>query len=306
MEGRQYMKGKDEQRSELAYVLITPARNEGAYIEFTIQSMIAQTVPPVKWVIVSDGSTDCTDEIVRSYAEKIPWIEFVRRPAQTDRNFASKVFSFNAGYERVRDVQYDIIGNLDADLSFEKDMLEYLLEQFTQFPDLGVAGPPFCEMPKRQYDYRYANIEHVTGMLQLFRRECFEAIGGYTPIKGGGIDWVAVTAARMTGWRTQTFAGRTLFHHRTMGTGRGNVFSAKFRLGKEDYYVGSDPLWELIRSCYQMRYKPYVLGGLCILLGYVTSAVRSIERPVPAELVEFYRKEQRQRMRGILSKLMGS
>jgi glycosyltransferase involved in cell wall biosynthesis len=290
------MKGKDQQRSGPTYVLITPARNEEAYIELTIQSMIAQAVPPVKWVIVSDGSTDRTDEIVKSYAEKIPWMEFIRRPAQADRNFASKVHSFNAGYARVKDLEYDIIGNLDADLSFEKDMLEHLLDKFAQFPSLGVAGPPFYEVPRRQYNYRYANIEHVTGMLQLFRRECFEAIGGYTPIPGGGIDWVAVTAARMKGWKTRTFTEKYLLHHRPMGTGGGNILSARYRIGKEDYYLGSHPLWEFLRACYHIKDKPYVLGSMLMFVGYVAGFLLDVERPIPEELTDFYRKEQLARL----------
>jgi len=263
-------------------------------------------MPPDKWVIVSDGSTDRTDDIVKGYLPDHPWMEFIRLPERSDRNFASKVFVFNAGYERMKGGPYDIIGNLDADLSFEYDYFEYLLDQFAQRPELGVAGTPFIEDETTSYDYRFANIEHVPGGCQLFRRQCFEAIGGYVPIKGGGIDWVAVTTARMKGWKTQTFTGRTLFHHRKMGTGKGNVFSAKFRLGREDYYLGSDPLWAFLRAFYQMRYKPYILGGLFILLGYVTSTARRMERPVPAELVEFYRKEQRQRLRRMLSNAMGS
>src|SRR5437868_4626503 len=102
-----------------AYVLITPARNEEAYIELTLKSMIAQTVRPLKWVIVSDGSTDRTDEIVRSYAAQHDWIELVRMPERTERHFGGKVRSFDAGRERIQDLPYDIIGNLDADMSFE-------------------------------------------------------------------------------------------------------------------------------------------------------------------------------------------
>ena len=298
--------GDGLEHSRPAYVVITPARNEELHIEKTIQSMIAQTVLPSAWVIVSDGSTDRTDEIVKRYVQKHPWIDFIRLPEHTNRDFASKVHGFNAGYERVKDVRYDVIGNLDADLSFEKDYFEYLLGQFSRFPELGVAGTPFVEDFSTTYDYRFASVAHVAGGCQLFRKQCFEAIGGYVPIKGGGVDWVAVTTARMKGWMTRTFTERTLFHHRKMGTGKGNVFSAKFRLGREDYYLGSDPLWAVLRAFYQMRYKPYVLGGACILLGYLLSAARRIERPVPAELVNFYRKEQRQRLGRMIARAIAS
>ena len=289
----------------LKYTLITPARNEEAYIEKTIRSAIAQTVLPEKWVIVSDGSTDCTDEIVRSYADQNHWMELVRMPERKERHFAAKVRAFNAGYEKVRGDRYEIIGNLDADLSFEPDYIEFLLGKFSEDPRLGVAGTPFVEDASEHYDYRFSNIEHVSGACQLFRKECFEAIGGYMPIKGGGIDWVAVTTARMKGWKTRTFTEKTIFHHRPMGTGTGNVLMARFKLGREDYYEGSHPLWELFRSVYQMKFSPIVLGGVFLLAGYTAACLQRMKRPVPPELVAFYRKEQMQRLTGKLAGLLG-
>jgi glycosyltransferase involved in cell wall biosynthesis len=126
----------------LKYVLITPARNEEAFIEKTIQSVIAQTILPKKWIIVSDGSTDRTDNIVAHFTEKYPWIELVRMPEHRDRQFAAKVHCFNAGYSRLQELDYEIIGNLDADISFEEDYFEFLLEKFAMMPGLGVAGTP--------------------------------------------------------------------------------------------------------------------------------------------------------------------
>jgi glycosyltransferase involved in cell wall biosynthesis len=288
-----------------SYVLITPARNEEAYIERTIKSVISQTVLPRTWVIVSDGSTDRTDEIVKGYLPANPWMQLIRMPERKERHFAAKVHAFSAGYVRVKGTGYDIIGNLDADLSFEADYIEFLLEKFAGDPGLGVAGTPFIEDASQPYDYRYTNIEHVSGACQLFRRECFEAIGGYTPIKGGGIDWVAVTTARMKGWKTRTFTEKTIFHHRTMGTGKGNVLTARFRLGKEDYYEGSHPLWELFRAVYQMRFSPLVLGGLFTLAGYIAACLQRMERPVSPELIAFYRKEQIQRLKTKVAGLLG-
>lgn len=288
----------------LTYVLITPARNEEAHIEKTIRSVISQTVLPEKWVIVSDGSTDGTDKIVQKYLPAHPWMELIRLQERKERHFAAKVNAFTAGYEKVKNIPHDIVGNLDADLSFEPDYIEFLLAKFSEDPRLGVAGTPFIEDASKPYDYSFTNIEHVSGACQLFRRECFQAIGGYTPIKGGGIDWVAVTTARMKGWKTRTFTEKTIFHHRPMGTGAGNVLMARFKLGKEDYYEGSHPLWELFRSIYQMRFNPYVLGGLCILCGYTAAFVQRMKRPVPPELVAFYRKEQMQRLKTKITGLL--
>jgi len=279
-----------------SYVLITPARNEEAFLEGTIRSVVSQTVLPKRWVIVSDGSTDRTDEIAREYCSRHGWMELVRRPEHADRQFAAKVHCFRAGYNRVKDLEFDIVGNLDADLTFEPDYIAYLLDKFSRNPRLGVAGTPFVEGESSAYDYRFTNIEHVSGACQLFRRECFESIGGYTPIKGGGIDWVAVTTARMKGWTTRTFTDKTIRHHRTMGTGKARPLGARYSLGRQDYYLGNHPLWQVFRTFYQMKYKPYVVGGLALFWGYAAAGLQRRKRPVPDELVAFIRREQVERL----------
>jgi biofilm PGA synthesis N-glycosyltransferase PgaC len=283
------------------YVLITPARNEEAFIEQTIRSVISQTVLPQKWVIVSDGSTDRTDDIVKAYLPNHPWMELVRMPERRDRHFAAKVGSFNAGYERVRRANVDVIGNLDADITFDSDYFEFLLARFAADATLGVAGTPFVE-GTTSYDFRFTSMEHVSGACQLFRRECFEQIGGYVPVKGGGIDWIAVTSARMNGWQTRTFVERVCHHHRPMGTASAGKLRAIFKLGRQDYYLGGHPLWQMFRSCYQMGRKPYLLGGLSLLLGYGSAWIARVQRPVSPELIRFHQHEQMQRLRQSLFK----
>ena len=290
----------------LKHVIVTPARNEETHIEKTIKSMVSQTVLPQKWVIVSDGSTDGTDEIVQRYTSKYNWIEFVRMPHHSDRQFAAKVYAFNAGYNKIKNTSYDIIGNLDADISFEKDYFEFILNKFNKNPRLGVAGTPFIEESFKGYDFKFANIEHVSGACQLFRRECFEEVGGYTPVSGGGIDWIAVTTARMKGWQTRTFVEKRCMHHRTIGTGDSNSLIAKYKYGVKAYYLGGHPLWEALRALFHMKHKPYIIGGLFFLMGYVLSSLRSIDRPVSNELLSFYRHEQMVRLRSILYNLIRS
>jgi len=285
---------------DIKYVIITPARNEEAYIEKTIQSVIAQTILPQKWVIVSDGSTDHTDEIAQKYAIKYSWIEFMRMPQHADRNFAAKVNAFNAGYNKIRDTQYEFIGNLDADISFESDYFEFILNKFYEIPGLGVAGTPFVEEGGPSYDYRFTNIEHVSGQCQLFRRDCFEDIGGYVPIKGGGVDWVAVVTARINGWKTRTFREKINYHHRKMGTGESNIFRASFKQGREDYFLGNHPLWQVLRSFYQVKNKPYILRGILLLSGYTWALLCRVERPISNDMVQFHRNEEMQRLIRIL------
>ena len=280
----------------MVYVLITPARNEEENIERVIKSMMTQTVLPRKWVIVSDGSTDSTDNIVKEYLPGNPWIEFVRMPEHKDRQFAAKVSCFNAGYEKVKKLDYDIIGNLDADVSFDEDYFEFLLSKFEEDQGLGVTGTPFVEDGKH-YDYRFTNIEHVSGACQLFRRKCFEEIGGYVPIKGGGIDWVAVTTARMKGWNTRTFVEKTCRHHRKMGSGNSSAMMKWFRQGQKDYILGNYPLWEFFRTLYQMTKKPFIIGGSFLLFGFAWAGLKGVKRPISKKLMKFIRREQMKRLK---------
>ena len=278
------------------YVLITPARNEEAFIELTIKSVIQQTVRPLRWVIVSDGSTDRTDEIVQKYTVEHDWIELLRMPERKERHFGGKVFSFNAGRERLKDLKFEIIGNLDADLSFDADLFEMLMHKFADNAKLGVAGAPFTE-GRGTYDFRFSSIEHVSGACQLFRRECFDDIGGYQPMKGGGIDVLAVLTARMKGWQTRTFPERVCFHHRSMGSAKANSLAISFRLGQKDYMLGRHPLWQLFRSVYQMARSPVILGGAVLLAGYLWCAVKRVHRSVPKDVLVFQRREQMGRLK---------
>ncbi|MBZ5723508.1 MAG: glycosyltransferase family 2 protein [Acidobacteriia bacterium] len=279
------------------YVLITPARNEGQFIELTIQSVVAQTVRPLKWVIVSDGSTDGTDEIVGKYVAEHPWIELVRMPERRERHFAGKVDAFNAGYARMRNLDYEVIANLDGDISFDEGYFAFLLSKLAGDPALGLAGTPFKDGANGTYDYRFVSLEHVSGACQVFRRQCFEDINGYVPVKSGGVDHVALISARMKGWKTRTFTEKVCLHHRPIGTAQHGVWSARFQTGVKDYILGGHPIWELFRMAYQMTRKPYLAGGLTLGAGYAWALIRRAERPVSRELVAFHRRDQMQRLK---------
>jgi glycosyltransferase involved in cell wall biosynthesis len=289
----------------MKYVLVTPARNEQALIKKVLDSMIAQTAVPVRWVIVDDGSTDGTAAIVESYAGRFPWIELVRRPQNAERSFAGKVRAFNAGYERVKSLQYDVIGNLDADLSFDTQYLEFLMGKFEADPDLGVAGTPFLEEGYDSAKDSFEGGNHVAGGCQLFRRECFEEIGGYVPNREGGIDWIAVTTARMMGWRTRSFPEKRFQHYRMLGTAERGVLASLFSYGEKDYYLGGSPVWQIFRIPYRMMKRPYVIGGLALLSGYCWAALRRMKRPVSPQLMKFHRGEQMNKLKAILRSLVG-
>jgi len=286
----------------MKYVLITPAHNEERFIKKTLDSMVAQTWLPEQWLIVDDGSTDQTPEIVQTYAKHHPWIELVIQPQRLDRSFAGKVHAFNAGLARVQSLEFDIIGNLDADLSFDPDYLEFLMQRFSEDPKLGVAGTPFIEDGYDSARDSFEGENHVAGGCQLFRRQCFQEIGGFIPNRAGGVDWIAVTTARMKGWKTRSFPEKRFHHYRSLGTAGRSSVAASFSYGEKDYYLGGSPLWQLFRVAYRATKQP--LDGAALLAGYGWAAARRIRRPISRELMRFHRREQMKKLRAIFRTLL--
>jgi hypothetical protein len=138
----------------------------------------------------------------------------------------------------------------------------------------------------------------------MFRRRCFDEVGGYVPNKAGGIDWIAVTTARMKGWTTRSFRERWFFHHRSLGTAERGKLASAFSYGEKDYYLGNSPVWQLFRISYQLTLRPYCLVGGAVALGYLSAALRRIARPVSPELMAFHRREQMEKLRTILKSLL--
>jgi hypothetical protein len=228
----------------------------------------------------------------------------VNLPGRKERHFAGKVYAFNAGQERCKGLDYEVIGNLDSDVSLDKDHFEFLLSKFKDDPLLGVAGTVFRE---EGYNSGTDSLEgqfYVSGQCQLFRRKCFEDIDGYFANKAGGIDWIAVTTARMKGWKTRSFNEKSFFHHRHLGTAERSVVSASFAYGQKDYILGGHPVWELFRIVYRMKKRPYIVDGLALGLGYGSAALRRLKRPVSKQLMAFHRREQMRKLRVILKSIL--
>lgn len=287
------------------YVLVTPARNEETFIQQTIESVAQQTYLPLKWVIVNDGSTDKTASKIEPLLAKYPWIELVNLPVRKERNFAAKVHAFNAGQERVKDLTYEVIGNIDSDVTFDPDHFQFLLKKFGEDPRLGVAGTVFRE--EGGYNSETDSLEgqlHVSGQCQLFRRQCFADIGGYFANKAGGIDWLAVTTARMKGWKTRSYREKYFFHYRHLGTAERSAFAATFSYGEKDYYLGGSPIWELFRVLFRMVKPPYIVEGLALGLGYCWAAISRQKRVVSKELMKFHRREQMRKLKVILKSVL--
>lgn len=278
------------------YVLVTPARNEEAYIEKTIQSVVNQTILPQKWVIVSDGSTDKTDQIVEKYESKYDFIELVKAENTENRNFGSKVNAFKAGYDKLGNLHYEFVGNLDADVSFESSYFENILNEFGKNAELGLAGGVICELINNKYFPQSNSPNSVAGAVQLFRRKCYEDIGGYVPLKVGGIDSAAEIMARMKGWTVRTLTEFSVLHHRRVGTVKRNIFKSRFQKGIINYSLGYHPLFQVVISIYRFIGKPFIVGGLCMFFGYFWAMLRKYDRPVSDEFIKFLRYEQLKRI----------
>ncbi len=289
------------------YVLITPARNEAALIEKTLQSVISQTVPPERWVVVDDGSSDRTEDIVKRYARQFGFIQLLKLDrSHSERNFSSQVYAIRAGFNLIQNRQYGWIGNLDADISLPPDYYERMIGRFQRNAKLGLAGGFIYEKVDGAFrSRRYNHVNSIPHAIQFFRRECYEAIGGYLPLKYGGPDWCAEVMARMKGWETQAFPDVRVYHHRPTGSVEG-MLHAKFRMGLMDYSLGSHPVFEIIKCLYRLPDKPCILSSLFRIAGFFWLYCLQEERCVPREFVRYLRNEQIERLRTMIQHRNGS
>lgn len=286
----------------IKYALITPARNEEEFIEKTIQSVVAQTITPQAWVIVNDGSTDSTADIVEKYKTDNPFIQLINIAGDSDRNFGSKAKAVEYAYEQLADKEFDYIGNLDADISFDPDYYENILNELEANPQLGLAGGIRYDWHEKDGQFKLVrpSSNSVGGPIQLFRRDCWEAIGGYMALPYGGIDAVAEISTRMKGWEVRSFPQYQVYHHRETGTAKRSPSQARFRAGIRDYTIGYHPLFELTRAVKWLAKPPYIIGGIYMMAGYLYAMLKGIERPVSDELVNYLHDEQMGRLRGVI------
>ena len=283
-------------KSDPQYVLLTAAFNEEAYIEETIRSVVAQVLLPRTWVIVSDGSTDETDQIIQRYAARYSFIRFVRRKKDQNRGFASKVFALRIGLQSIALDNARFIGHLDADISLDSSFFSGLLSKFDEDPKLGIAGGYYLDNIGGEFRLsRGSSPDSVPGCIQMFRRECYQEIGGLLPIEYGGEDWYAEIMARKCGWRVQCFPELVVHHRREIGNAGGSLRYC-YKQGFADYCLGSHPLFEFIKLARRVSWRPYLVGALARLLGFAVAYFR-VERAVPPEFIAFLRKEQMSRLR---------
>jgi glycosyltransferase involved in cell wall biosynthesis len=279
-----------------AYVLMTAAHNEEAFIEATIRSVLRQTLRPARWVIVSDNSSDRTDEIVESYAREHDFLRFLRLHRPPGRNFGAKVKALHQGVALFEGSDYAFIGNLDADITLEASYFEQLIRHFQGDSRRGILGGFVHEDAGAGFLSRRVNdVRNVAHAAQLVRRQCYEEIGGYAVLKYGGEDWYAQTAARMKGWKVEALPQLNIYHHRHTGGGSHPLRNA-FRLGRLDHSFGSDPAFEVMKCLRRARDWPYFLITLARLAGFVCPYLSGESREVPEDFAQFLRREQKARL----------
>jgi glycosyltransferase involved in cell wall biosynthesis len=281
---------------------MTAAHNEEDFIEGAIQSVLSQTLRPWRWVIVSDNSTDRTDEIVSSHGRQHDFIRLLHITRAPGRDFGSKVIALRHGQTLLADEEYDFIGNVDADITLEPPYFEELLSHFRRRPDLGLVGGFLYENSGGEYrSLRTNDVRNVGHAAQLVRRQCYEAIGGYAVLNYGGEDWYAQTRARMQGWRVEALPQLKIFHHRHTSGGSSPLRNA-FRLGRMDYSFGSDPLFEILKCLRRIPERPYFCGALARLAGFIWPCLRREPRAVLDDFASFLRSEQKERVSQLLNR----
>jgi biofilm PGA synthesis N-glycosyltransferase PgaC len=281
--------------SATKYVIITPVRDEEAYIRSTIESMLGQTILPAEWVIVNDGSTDKTGEIIDGYSERYPWIRAVHR---TNRGFRKAgggvVDAFNDGY-RTTTKDWDFIVKLDGDLSFEPDYFEKCFNHFEREPKLGVGGGVMCYIEGGKKSFEANPAFHVRGATKIYRRACWDAIGGFWPAPGW--DTMDEVKASMLGWTTRSFPDLHLLHHRHTGAADG-TWANLVKNGRANYICGYHPLFMMLKCIRRLRFRPHLLGPIALLYGFVTGYLQKIPQVDDQKTIRYLRQQQLARITG--------
>lgn len=260
-------------------LVISPVRDEAAYLQRTIDSMIAQTVRPTRWIIVDDGSKDDTVKIAQAAAATHDWMHVHVRPDRGVRKVGGGVVdAFNEGLSFANLDDYEFVCKLDGDLEFGPRYFAGLYEKFAADPRLGTAsGKSWIRVGSRLVPERTGD-EFSQGQTKLYRTACFKEIGGFvTEVMWDGID---CHRCRMLGWHARSFRDEHLrfIHLRPMGSSFKSIFHGRLRWGRGQYFMGTHPLYALAISVYRMAERPFVLGGICILAGYLGAALRRARR----------------------------
>jgi glycosyltransferase involved in cell wall biosynthesis len=274
------------------YLVISPVRNEAKYLERTIASMVAQTVRPARWVLVDDGSSDATPEIIERAAAEHPWITLYRRPDRGKRQVgAGVVEAFYDGLAQVNLDDYDYLCKLDGDLEFSPTYFQRMIERCEAEPRLGtVSGKLWLLLPDGRTVSERIGDDMSIGPAKFYRTACFKDIGGF--VRFPSWDGIDCHFCRMRGWLAGSIEDPELrvIHLRMMGSSQQGVWTGRKRWGLGKYYMGSHPLFMLAVVCYRMAERPWIIGGLGIGYGYLRAWLRRQERFEHPEYRAFLRR----------------
>jgi len=272
------------------YVVITPVRNEEQYIVYTLRSMTAQTIAPLEWIIVNDGSTDRTGEIIDRYAASTPWIRRVERQNRGFRKSGGGVIeAFYEGYSALSRNGWDYIVKLDGDLSFESDYFEKCYERFTENKKLGIGGGDIYNKVGDRFELEKMPHFHVRGATKIYRKECWKAIGSL--IAAPGWDGLDEVKANMHGWETYSFHDLQVLHHRYTGDADGD-WRISVKYGLSDYISGYHPLFMFLKCIKRLMNKPYLVGSAGHIYGYLSGYMKKIPQVDDKELIQYLRQQQ--------------
>jgi len=280
------------------YVIVTPVRDEEAHLRLTLESVIGQTIRPREWVIVNDGSMDDTGRVIDEYSRQYPWIRAVHRKNRGYRQSGGGVIeAFQDGYAALGCRDWDFIVKLDGDLSFGPDYFEKCLAYFEREPRLGVGGGVIYNVMEDgalKFDWQGPAF-HVRGATKIYRRACWEDIGGLWPAPGW--DTLDELKASMRRWVTRSFESVLLLQHRCTGAADGR-WRNLVKNGKANYICGYHPLFMLVKGISRLRYRPYVIGSVALLYGFVQSYWNDTPRVNDSELIQYLRRQQLGRLLG--------
>lgn len=290
--------GSHHDVTSVEYLVISPVRNEAAFLQRTIESMLAQSILPKLWVIVDDGSTDGTPDIVAEAAKRYDWIRLHVRADRGERKVGGGVVeAFYDGLSLVNVDDYDYLCKLDGDLEFGPTYFERLFEKFNEEPRLGTAsGKSWIRVDGRLIPERTGD-EFSQGQSKLYRVACFKDIDGFVrEVMWDGID---CHRCRMCGWKARSFSDEELkfIHLRPMGSSFKSIFHGRLRWGRGQYFMGTHWLYALAIATYRMFERPFIVGGLCILAGYILGFLRRIPRYDDPEFRRHLQRWQLARLR---------
>lgn len=277
-----------------SYVIITPARNEEAYIIHTLNSVAKQSLLPKKWIVVDDGSTDRTFDIVKEFSKDHDWLEiFQKQDRGYFEYYIGVIESFYFGYNKLNGLKWDYIVKLDADLSLGPSYFKTCLDRLNETQNLGIAGGTIYNIINGQSVMDKVPNFHVRGATKIYKYKCFKDIGGISETPGW--DTLDVVKANMLGWKTQSFPDLPVYHHRYTGYGD-RIFKNMFYMGYSHYFVGYDSLYITLRSIKRLFKKPIFIGSIFTMLGYLYGLLFRKEQYHDKELLYFVKTHQRKRM----------